>query len=386
MLHYEVLIVGGGPAGSTCAWALQQAGVDVLVVDKSVFPRDKTCAGWVTPQVIRSLKLDTTEYKQARTFQPISRFRLSLRGHASVTVNHKAPVSYGIRRCEFDDYLLQRTKAKQQLGEGVQSIEKTPRGWIINGDILIDMLVGAGGHFCPVARHVRTQSRPVQQLVTAREAEFQNDAGQSIAPETEATPHLIFQPDLSGYGWVIQKGDYLNIGLGCVDSRETTSELAKFRKDLRTTGILKDDVNAPFHGHAYHLYGGSASHCVDDGVLLVGDAAGLAYPQSGEGIRPAVESGLLAARTILECRGEYTSKRLDSYVRALETRFGHWSKPSQMSHFLSTSLNETLAAWCLSNRWFARNMVLQRWFLHANQPALEITHTPTYRKLDVQAL
>ena len=54
----DVLIVGGGPAGSTCAWQLRQAGLDVLVMDKQTFPRDKVCAGWITPAVVESLELD----------------------------------------------------------------------------------------------------------------------------------------------------------------------------------------------------------------------------------------------------------------------------------------------------------------------------------------
>ncbi len=52
----DVLIAGGGPAGSTCAWALRQAGLDVIVADKAIFPRDKVCAGWITPQVVTDLR------------------------------------------------------------------------------------------------------------------------------------------------------------------------------------------------------------------------------------------------------------------------------------------------------------------------------------------
>src|SRR5690349_12740904 len=71
----DVLIVGGGPAGSSCAWRLKQAGLDVLVLDKSVFPRDKVCAGWVTPQVTEALQFDLNDYKRRdRTFQPITGF------------------------------------------------------------------------------------------------------------------------------------------------------------------------------------------------------------------------------------------------------------------------------------------------------------------------
>ena len=55
----DVLVVGGGPAGSTCAWKLRQAGADVTVIDRATFPRDKVCAGWITPPVINALGLDT---------------------------------------------------------------------------------------------------------------------------------------------------------------------------------------------------------------------------------------------------------------------------------------------------------------------------------------
>jgi flavin-dependent dehydrogenase len=57
----DVLIVGGGPAGSACAWALHRAGVDTVVMDRATFPRDKVCAGWITRQVIAELDLDTDE-------------------------------------------------------------------------------------------------------------------------------------------------------------------------------------------------------------------------------------------------------------------------------------------------------------------------------------
>ena len=76
----DVLMVGGGPAGSTCAWKLRQAGADVLVVDQATFPRDKVCAGWITPPVIETLRLDTAAYASSRTFQPITAFRTGVIG------------------------------------------------------------------------------------------------------------------------------------------------------------------------------------------------------------------------------------------------------------------------------------------------------------------
>ena len=74
----DVLIVGGGPAGSACAWALRHAGLDVLILDAATFPRDKVCAGWITPQVVTELRIDVEEYRRGRTFQPIMGFRTGI--------------------------------------------------------------------------------------------------------------------------------------------------------------------------------------------------------------------------------------------------------------------------------------------------------------------
>ena len=108
----DVLIVGGGPAGSTCARTLRRAGLDVIIMDKSVFPRDKVCAGWITPQVVEEVDLDVDDYRQGRVFQPISSFITGMGEQANAAVNYDTIVSYGIRRCEFDHYLLERSGAR----------------------------------------------------------------------------------------------------------------------------------------------------------------------------------------------------------------------------------------------------------------------------------
>ena len=76
----DVLVVGGGPAGSSCARRLGEAGLDVVVMDRARFPRDKVCAGWITPQVIDALHLDCDDYRDGRTLQPITGFRTGLIG------------------------------------------------------------------------------------------------------------------------------------------------------------------------------------------------------------------------------------------------------------------------------------------------------------------
>src|SRR5262245_29244717 len=97
--HADVIVVGGGPAGSSCAWKLRQAGLDVVVIDRARFPRDKVCGGWITPQVVDELRLDLDDYQSSRTLQPITAFRTGLVGQAaSVETVYDRPVSYGIRR------------------------------------------------------------------------------------------------------------------------------------------------------------------------------------------------------------------------------------------------------------------------------------------------
>src|ERR1700740_1075361 len=102
MERCDVVVVGGGPAGSSCARALHDAGLDVIVLDRAVFPRDKVCAGWITPQVIDEVGLDCGDYKRGRPLQPITAFRTGVIGSSDVVdTRYDHPVSYGIRRCEF---------------------------------------------------------------------------------------------------------------------------------------------------------------------------------------------------------------------------------------------------------------------------------------------
>src|SRR5205809_4869347 len=115
----DILIVGGGPAGSSCARALVRSGLDVLVLDKAAFPRDKVCAGWITPAVVDELHLDLADYTSGQTLQPITGFRTSLRSGRELLTEFGRPVSYGIRRCEFDHYLLLRSGARLILGQSL---------------------------------------------------------------------------------------------------------------------------------------------------------------------------------------------------------------------------------------------------------------------------
>jgi flavin-dependent dehydrogenase len=141
MRRFDALIVGGGPAGSTCARALRLAGWDVAVADRARFPRDKVCAGWVTPEVFRLLQLDPAEYRgTGLTLQEIRGFNTGVLadGPAStrcIETRYSSPISYAIRRCEFDDFLLKRSGVRVLEDTSVSRLEKRGTTWIVNDEV-----------------------------------------------------------------------------------------------------------------------------------------------------------------------------------------------------------------------------------------------------------
>ena len=370
----DVCIAGGGPAGSACAWKLAGAGLDVIVMDRTMFPRDKLCAGWITPQVVDDLRLDTEAYRRGRTFQAITGFRTGLIGsRRDIVTSYGRVVSFGIRRSEFDHYLLERSGARLRLGDPITSIRREGAQWIVNDAVKAPMLVGAGGHFCPVARRLNGASDPPPRaaVVVAQEVELPvdpRDAGSfTIAPEI---PELYFCRDLKGYGWCFRKQDHINIGLGRADPRSLPKATAEFVDFLEARGTIPRLPGLRWRGHAYLLQDVVRRRAVDTGALLVGDAAGLAYPQSGEGIRPAIESGLLGALTIIEAGGRYTRDRLDPYEARLGARFRVGRLRSAASGIMPSGFWTPIAHALLGTPIVARHLALDRWFLHARTKAL----------------
>jgi menaquinone-9 beta-reductase len=368
----DVLILGGGPAGSTCARLLVRAGLDVIVMDKSPFPRDKVCAGWITPQVVEELALDLEDYRRTRVLQPITSFISGLGEHTATAVEYRRIVSYGIRRCEFDHYLLERSGARLRLGESFKSMERRDDGWSVNGGLCARLVIGAGGHFCPVARVLGAQLGKDERSICAQEIELEMTAEEAahcqVAPER---PELYFCDDLKGYGWCFRKGAYLNVGLGREGAEKLAQHVHAFGRWLVGRERIPARFAERFKGHAYLLYSHAVRTVVGDRVLLIGDAAGLAYTQSGEGIRPAIESGALAAEVIAAAAGDYRRVRLAEYDAKLQARFGARNADVGAKQWLPQTLRAPLARALMRQRWFNRRVVLDGWFLHASQPALK---------------
>ena len=245
--------------------------------------------------------------------------------------------------------------------------------WIVNDSVRAPMLVGAGGHFCPVARQLNDglETAPISagggtgNRVCRRAG---HGSAFSVAPEN---PELYFCRDLKGYGWCFRKQGYVNIGLGRADRHQLPKATAEFVAFLERRRKIPPARSWRWRGHAYLLHGGSR-RAVGDGVVLVGDAAGLAYPQSGEGIRPAIESGLFAASTILGADGHYSREQLEPYENSLAERLGGGWRAGALSSVIAARALAPVAGFLLQVPGFVRHVALERWFLHADVPPLAV--------------
>jgi len=226
-------------------------------------------------------------------------------------------VSYGIVRAEFDTFLLRRAAgagAEVREGVRVRAVHEAGAAVMVEAGaerFTAPLVVGAGGHGCPVARALGDVDAAAQVVVTQ---ESETRIGAERLRELTArhgTPELIAEPDFRGYGWYFTKGDFLNVGVGALGGLAIRERLARLLARLRGDGRLPPDLAlTPFRGHAYRVRRGLPRRLAGERFVLVGDAAGLARDVSGEGIGPAVRSGLLAAETILDGRPASYAERV----------------------------------------------------------------------------
>ena len=147
MIHTDVIIVGGGPAGAACAARLKQAGVGCILLDQARFPRFKLCAGWITPQIFHDLGIQPQEYPHGLVTYKY--FRVSLGG-----VKFKLrTLQYAIRRVEFDQWLLERAGVETHLHR-VEKIIQLRERYVVDEQFTAEYLIGAGGTHCPVKKNL----------------------------------------------------------------------------------------------------------------------------------------------------------------------------------------------------------------------------------------
>jgi flavin-dependent dehydrogenase len=207
-------------------------------------------------------------------------------------------------------------------------------------------------------------------VVAAQEIEVPVDEEPSGFGADPERPELYFTSALDGYGWCFRKGRYVNVGFGRVGTHGVPRAAAAFADFLKARRRIPADASWQWRGHAYRLAAARPRRLTDDAVVLAGDAAGLAHPLSGEGIRPAIESGLLAASAIIDANGRYTHDRLRAYERRVRRRFGVHASTSLLARAIPAGAPAALAPRLFESRWFVRHVLLDRWFLRTGEAAI----------------
>lgn len=322
---YDALIVGGGPAGSTCASILVRCGMDTLLLDRANFPRVKLCAGWFSEPIWDILEISPKEY--TRGLWEWNKAHINFRGRKYTKKSH----GYFVRRYEFDDFLLKRSNVQTIEGHSVRQIERDSEGyWVIDNQFRARYLIGAGGSHCPVARSLFPKPENLQ--CGTQEREFKGDLEEIVACRSgeDGEPEILLHDDMKGYSWNVPKGHWLNVGTGTKVAREVLPAWHKARAFFEGNGtsgtipIASRPMLDKMKGHGY--IGFNTDHlksCQANNVFLIGDALGLAQPMTGEGILPAVLSGKLCATAIADGVPETYAKKLRTHPIISDYRIMH---------------------------------------------------------------
>lgn len=308
MTKYDVIIVGGGPAGSSCAWQLRRRGLRCLILDKARFPREKLCAGWITPEVLDDLEMDIAAYPHR--FLSFNAIQVHLYG---LTTKLRAP-QHSIRRYEFDAWLLQRSRATF-IEHEVKRIDWNGDAFIIDDAFECTYLIGAGGTACPVYRSLFRKANPREKLLQVAALEHELPC-----QWRDADCHLwFFAKGLPGYSWYVPKQDgYVNLGVGAIAGRlkQKGQPLGvhwdHFVSTLRRSRLIPDSLSPSPSGYAYYLRDRIDITRLGN-AFVIGDAAGLATRDMAEGIGPAVRSGINAANAIADGAEDYEMDSMAAY-------------------------------------------------------------------------
>ena len=345
----DVIVVGAGPSGSTTAYYLAQAGLDVLMLEKSTFPREKVCGDGLTPRGVRALVamgISVSEQdgwvrnKGLRVIGAGQRLELPWPELSSYP-------GYGLvrPRTDLDQMLARRAQqAGARLLEGV-----TVTGPVLDertGRIAGVAAKQAGGERTYRARVIVAADGNSSRLSVAMGLRKRDDRPLGVAVRTyyQSPRHDddyleswldLWDGDrlLPGYGWIFGMGDGTsNVGLGLLNTSAAFAH-TDYHALLRTWlagmpaewGFTEENRTQPIRGAALPMGFNRTPHYYQ-GLLLVGDAGGMVNPFNGEGIAYAMESGEILARTIAQAlaraRRTETERVLAGYPRALAQAYG----------------------------------------------------------------
>ena len=347
----DVVVVGAGPAGSSAAWHLAHSGLDVAVLEKAEFPREKVCGDGLTPrgvQALHDMGIDTSAPGWVR--------RRGLRVHAGGRV---AEVDWP-RLASWPDHGLVRTR--RELDALLAGHARAAGARLVTGTTVTEPVVDDGGRVVGVRAEAGEDREPVTwqaPLVISAEglsgrlgkslgllrrsdrplgvavrryarSRRSDDAYLDIA--FDLTPDGPTRDCMPGYGWIFGMGDgTANVGYGLLDNRRGTGADRKaiLRRWLDTVpaeeGLGEDDAVSPVRGAGLPM-ALSRGPAYARGLLLAGDAAGTVNPCNGEGISYAVESGRMAAETVAAAlatpAGERREAVLQRYPERLRAELG----------------------------------------------------------------
>lgn len=318
----DVVVVGAGPAGASTAYHLASLGIDVLVLEKAQFPRDKICGDGLTPAAVHELILmgvDTSGWMRNRGLTVIG-------GGHTVTLgwpDQKSLPGYGMTRArkELDHALISRAvDAGARLVEGatVTGAIQDPTGRVTGvtarigrGAAAREITVSArlvadcGGVAARLATSLGLEKKTRRPMGVAARAYFRSPRGDEDFMEThlELWSGKPGESDLlPGYGWIFPMGDgIVNVGLGSVSSTANATQLPYKKIFEQWTANLPEEWGftpegriGPLRSAALPMSFNRQPHYTS-GLVLVGDAGGMVSPFNGEGIAPALKAGRFAA-------------------------------------------------------------------------------------------
>jgi geranylgeranyl reductase family protein len=333
---YDVLIAGAGPAGCAAAYDLARAGRRVLLLDRRNFPRDKACACGLTRKTLAALRYSVEPVTERVCHEIVLQQATDDADKSRVRVRMRMPICAMAVRARFDAFCLEETLAAGRNGgsvtfrriDGIAALRTDALGVsldVVGADsietLTAPILVGADGSNGQTRRMSHQEQEP--QWYTrgfALEACVPYAALPETLPAGDAPDDLVFDfaPLPGGYGWLFPKGDHVNIGVGVFAPIESVEASLKcLTRELLAGYTLQKlgvelAVTTPRVTGQYLGMGGN-SYTPRGRVLLVGDAAGLVDPLTGEGIHSAVVSGQAAAAAILSGKTDAAA----AYGRAL---------------------------------------------------------------------
>jgi geranylgeranyl reductase family protein len=292
---YDVIVVGAGPAGASSAYHLARAGFKTLMLEKEKMPRYKPCGGGLTAKVRRALDFDfSPAVEQTITAASVAYASDRMR------LEFETPVAWCVMRDKFDMLLAQRAaNAGADVRDGQPAIridfDAGGADVVTAGEKLrTRLVVGADGANGLVRR---AAAFPLHnRIIAALEAEM--EAEDAALEEWQGALHLDFGAIPWGYSWIFPKAKHLSVGIGALMRGRPHPDLrAELGRYVGWEPSLRHARYRLTRGHRIPI-GGKSSTYHSPRAVLVGDAAGVADPFTGEGIYYALLSGLIAAEEI----------------------------------------------------------------------------------------